>query len=250
MIAFAKKPSPPPQNRRHGSSDDLVHTWSVSITPDCSGPNYTSIVQVSTSDQPPRARPQPAATTKISGFGTWWLVTLVAGGLIRMASTSNPPDRRAEMHRSLAAIRRIEQDFQAMPPWQRALTKINECMFIIQMDPKNAAAYNTRAWILATYPDARVRDGKKAVTDATMACKLTDWQVAYCLGTLAAAYAESGDFKNAVAWQEKAQKMYSAEDGRRWAFLLDLYRSGKPFREELKPDMPRHQPQTKELPPV
>ena len=52
------------------------------------------------------------------------------------------------------------------------------------------------------------------------------------LGTLAAAYAEAGDFDKAVEWQEKANKLYTdADDRKKGEDRLNLYKEKKPYRE-------------------
>ena len=63
---------------------------------------------------------------------------------------------------------------------------------------------NNLAWVLATTPKEKLRDGKRAVKLATKAAELTDYDQAYILSTLAAAHAETGDFDKAVEWMEKA----------------------------------------------
>ena len=44
--------------------------------------------------------------------------------------------------------------------------------------PSYAPAYNGRAWLWATCPDAKYRDGKRAVESATRACELSEWKEA------------------------------------------------------------------------
>jgi tetratricopeptide (TPR) repeat protein len=100
----------------------------------------------------------------------------------------------------------------------------------IRLDPKNVNAHCALAWLLATCPDARYRDGKRAVELATNACELSGWKYPNGLVALAAAYAETGDFDNAVKWQEEFLRLCSEGDQKKWGFLLDLYKSGKSFR--------------------
>jgi tetratricopeptide (TPR) repeat protein len=102
----------------------------------------------------------------------------------------------------------------------------------IQLDPKNADAYNNRSRLLSTTPNARIRDGKQAVEDARTACKLTEWNDPVLFDTLAAAYAEAGDFLKAVEWQTKAVEMAPEKAKDECGSRLELYRSKKPYHEE------------------
>jgi tetratricopeptide (TPR) repeat protein len=103
-----------------------------------------------------------------------------------------------------------------------------------RLDPKDDRAFERKAWVLATCPDAKVRDGKRAVVAATTACKLNDWKKADDLDTLAAAYAEEGDFANAVKWEEKAleDKDFARQNANGAPRRLQLYKDHKPCRVE------------------
>jgi tetratricopeptide (TPR) repeat protein len=105
----------------------------------------------------------------------------------------------------------------------------------IRLDPADTRAYNGRAWIWATCPDAKFRDGKRAVASATKACELADWKNGHNLGTLAAAYAEAGDFDSAVKWQTKALEHYPKDDASTRELgskLLKLYQEKRPYRDQ------------------
>ena len=97
---------------------------------------------------------------------------------------------------------------------------------------RDVCAIDGRAWIAATCPDASLRDGKKAVELAIEACELSRWKEAYCLETLAAAYAETGDFPSAVKWQTKAIELEAdPKEKADYEGRLKLYQDKKPFRE-------------------
>ena len=108
------------------------------------------------------------------------------------------------------------------------------CRQAVTANPKDADSYNKLAWLLATCPDASIRNGKEAIQDATKACELSGWKIQSFIDTLAAAYAESGDFKQAVAFEEKAlgtgAALESAEQ-KRMQERLSLYQQSQPFRE-------------------
>ena len=110
----------------------------------------------------------------------------------------------------------------------------------IKLDPKYSRAYVARAWLFATCPDKKFRDGKLAVESAKHACDLSMWKEAAKLAVLAAGYAESGDFEKAVHWQEEANKRYlDPEDRTRGLIPLALYKQNKPFRVGDAPDPAR-----------
>jgi len=68
-------------------------------------------------------------------------------------------------------------------------------------------ALNNLAWVLATCPDAGLRNGPEAVRLAGHACELTHYGRPLFIGTLAAAYAEAGRFPEAVTTAEKAEQL-------------------------------------------
>lgn len=101
-------------------------------------------------------------------------------------------------------------------------------------DPK---AHNELAYYLATSPEAEIRDGKRALQHAQRACELTSWKEPEYLDTLAACYAENGDFTEAIGWSEKAiASAANAEDAEYYKNALELYRQNKPFRDHIEAD--------------
>ena len=71
---------------------------------------------------------------------------------------------------------------------------------------------------------------------------MTGWKDYSTLDTLAAAYAELGDFANAIKWEEKALPLVAQEkdvrtrvdDDRDLRSHLDLFKAHKPYHEEAK----------------
>jgi tetratricopeptide (TPR) repeat protein len=118
--------------------------------------------------------------------------------------------------------------WSAKKDYDKAIADYNEA---IRVDPKFGSAYNARAWIWATCPDAKYRDGKKAIESAKQALAL-DAKSANAMDTLAAAYAEAGDFVEAVRWQEKALEDPSFKNNVNYRRRLELYRDKKPYRQE------------------
>jgi Tfp pilus assembly protein PilF len=103
----------------------------------------------------------------------------------------------------------------------------------VRLDPDEQQVHNNLAWLRATCPDARYRDGKQAVAEATRACELTEWQEWGVLDTLAAACAEAGDFDAAVKWQNKALELAGDDENIEEARArLELYETSMPYREE------------------
>ena len=102
----------------------------------------------------------------------------------------------------------------------------------IRLDRTFAPAYHALAWLWATCPEESFRHGKRAVELATRACGLAEWKDANMLATLAAAYAEVGEFDKAVEWEEKAIQLYAnADDCKKGEERLKLYKEKKPYRE-------------------
>jgi tetratricopeptide (TPR) repeat protein len=103
--------------------------------------------------------------------------------------------------------------------------------------PKSASTNANMAWFLATAADPKYRNAKRSLKLAVEACRLANWRDWDALNALAAAYAESGDFELAAAWQSKCLEMAKAavfdrtdEDVKLAEARLAEYKAGKPWR--------------------
>lgn len=101
----------------------------------------------------------------------------------------------------------------------------------IRLDPGYPDPLNGLAWLRATCPIDEYRNGQKAVEYARRACELTSWKNSNDLDTLAAAYAELGDFEKAVVWQQKGISVAPGGDRAAFEGRLMLYRDKKPYRQ-------------------
>jgi tetratricopeptide (TPR) repeat protein len=104
----------------------------------------------------------------------------------------------------------------------------------LEIDPSNVEARNNMAWVLATWPETRIRDGKKAVELAERADVLTDRVNPIISVTLAAAYAEAGRFPDALKTAERALTLATGQGNAALTTSIraqiELYQSGSPFR--------------------
>jgi Flp pilus assembly protein TadD len=105
----------------------------------------------------------------------------------------------------------------------------------LRLSPNEPNALNNLAWLLATAPEEDLRDGREAVTLAERACELTRRKHPLFIGTLAAAYAENGQFDEAVRAAAEAVTLAREQGFVDLAStnerLRELYRKKKPFRQ-------------------
>ena len=94
-----------------------------------------------------------------------------------------------------------------------------------------AVTCNYLAWLRATCPDEKCRNGQQAVEYATKACEMAQWKDEEYLDTLAAASAEAGDFDKAVEWQKKGMDLAPTSKKADFESRLKLYQEKKPYRQ-------------------
>jgi hypothetical protein len=109
----------------------------------------------------------------------------------------------------------------------------------IKARPQQPEPHRHKAWILATSLDDSVRDGKKAVEVAEEALDLSIWKPAEYWDTLAAAQAEDGKFKEAVASEDTAHEKAEA------IMAYDLLPGIEHRRELFQAGRPYHAPPEK-----
>lgn len=110
---------------------------------------------------------------------------------------------------------------------------VRDLQAAVQMKTKRPErVLNSLAWLRATCPEAGIRNGKEAVELALRACELSAWNDWSIIDTLAAAYAEQGDFDQAVKYQKQALEMSkSPGEHERTKEHLAVFEQHKPYRE-------------------
>jgi tetratricopeptide (TPR) repeat protein len=148
-------------------------------------------------------------------------------------------------------LQHLEQAVALSPQYVSALTKIADLQVsqgriqeaidryrqVLRCSPDMPEVLNNLAWLLATSDDPALRNGTEAVRLAERACQLTQYETAGYIDTLAAAYAEAGQFDDAFRTAERAiaraLKSGQKELADRIKQALELYRAGKPLHQRL-----------------
>jgi tetratricopeptide (TPR) repeat protein len=139
---------------------------------------------------------------------------------------------RPEVEQAHAQLRQI---LLSLASEQDGLQRLRD---IAANAPDSPRMLDEIAWLLATYPDSKSRDGTEAVRLAEHACDLTERKIPALLDTLAAAHAEAGDFPRAIAAAEEAlNRARSSGDNDAVKLsenILASLRENVPYREEPK----------------
>jgi Flp pilus assembly protein TadD len=121
-----------------------------------------------------------------------------------------------------------------------ALVQWREADRLGMTDP---GAMNILAWTLATYPEDSLRNGAEAVAVAQRAVQMSGGCDAFLLRTLAAGYAETARFADAVQTAQKAAALADRQSNSVLAVAiakdLESYRAGKAIREAPAAQRPR-----------
>jgi tetratricopeptide (TPR) repeat protein len=140
----------------------------------------------------------------------------------QMALRIMPDNESVHFNLARASYQKGKMD-QAIAQFQLAL----------QIEPADVEAQNNLAWLLATCPQASLRNGDKAVELARRANELAGGKNPVILGTLAAACAEAGRFSEAVEIAQHALRLAGAQSNTTLAGQLQLemklYQSGNPY---------------------
>jgi protein O-mannosyl-transferase len=114
---------------------------------------------------------------------------------------------------------------EALDQWQEALA----------LQPENGNAASNLAWVFATCPEDSIRDGTRAVELAEKAFRISGGKIPMIYRVLAAAYAESGRFADAVETAQRGAELATSQGNPPLAAELEsniaLYRSGRPLRD-------------------
>ena len=139
------------------------------------------------------------------------------------ALKNRPAYSEVENNMGLALIQKGRPS-EAIARWQNALA----------IQPDFGDSLNNLAWVLATFPETWIRDGRRALALARRANQLSGDHNPAVLRTLAAACAENGRFTEARVTAERGLELANAQEKSALANILKddiaLYRTNTPVR--------------------
>jgi tetratricopeptide (TPR) repeat protein len=160
----------------------------------------------------------------------------VRGQLAALYAADERPRKAIEMYDEILAV--DEQNFQALMGRGDARLAIGEHAAAIadyeaaiKLDAENYSLLNNFSWVLSTSPVDELRNAQRAIELGTKACELTEYKLPHILSTLAAGYAEAGDFETARKWSAKAVELGEGDIKEQLQEELDSYKAEKPWRE-------------------
>ena len=109
---------------------------------------------------------------------------------------------------------------------------------VVEADPSDYTSINNLAWVLATSPTDSLRNGNRAVELAERAGELTRHKMAFVLSTLAAAYAETGNFEKAREWAQRSVEVAKKERDKTEEERKELLENLQKEWEHFSQDMP------------
>ncbi len=137
------------------------------------------------------------------------------------------------MPNSAQAHFRFGQALQTLHNFAAAKTEYQK---VLELDPKRLSAHLSLAWLLATCPEASIRNGAKAVALTQQAERLGGGESPQILDTLAAAYAEAGRYPEAVETAKRALNLTATQNNKPLAqsiqSRLKLYETNASFHEK------------------
>jgi cytochrome c-type biogenesis protein CcmH/NrfG len=112
---------------------------------------------------------------------------------------------------------------------------VEEWQNVLAIQPDNGNAMSNLAWVFATSPDDSLRDGAKAVQLAKQALRISARRIPILFRTLAAAYAESGRFSEAIQTAQQGIELANSQGNTGLATELQgniaLYQEQRPLRD-------------------
>jgi tetratricopeptide (TPR) repeat protein len=107
---------------------------------------------------------------------------------------------------------------------------------VIALNKDFPYGHNNLAWLLASCPDASLRDPKRAIELVKVELDQREWKNGASLDTLATAYAAMGSFDEAVQTLKKAMELDSTdEEKKEFQEHMELFLKKQPFVQSRKP---------------